>query len=131
MSDPVCHIPPVNQPANPTSHQIPGLPGPVTPPTSGSNAALLAAMNNYAQLLNALLTMVRKMSGQNVTINNTTVQGGSGTKASQWNETGRTTDKVKIYQNNDPKTGNFVEVDQINSLTMTDKNTGQTWRWSR
>jgi hypothetical protein len=59
-------------------------------------------------------------------------QNGSNSSAKgTWTEQSRVEDTVKIYQNNDPSTGNFVEVKQINSLTMANKDTGQTWKWSR
>jgi hypothetical protein len=48
-----------------------------------------------------------------------------------WVEQSRVEHKVKIYQNNDPSTGNFVEVNQINKLNMVNKDTKQTWTWNR
>ncbi len=72
MSDqgPVCHIPPKNEVGNPQPHDLPGLPGPVTPPMNASPAAMMAAMNDYARLLNMLLRLLQQMTQQTPVTNN-------------------------------------------------------------
>lgn len=124
MSAPVCHIPP----ANPTTTQpgpkpLPGIPQP-TPTLEG----LLATVQ-------ALKTVIERITNQNTLdngfSNGFTRKPDPNDRKVQWVEQARVTEKVKVYQNNDPSTGNFVEVERINKLTMADKNTGQTWVWDR
>ncbi len=128
MSDQgVCHIPPKNEVGNPQPHDLPGLPGPVTPPMNASPAAMMAAMNDYARLLNMLLRLLQHMTQQTPVTNNAV----SKQPSPQWTEQGRTTQKVRVFQGNDRTSPNYVDVEQINSLTMHDKNTKQTWKWTR
>ena len=49
----------------------------------------------------------------------------------QWVQQSQTTEKVKVYQNNDPTSDNWVEIERTTGLVMRDKNTGQTWVWRR
>lgn len=121
---PVCHIPPVSTPGNPQPTNLPGIPGPASPNDPVSMANLLNAMRL------ALLSMLNQLNSSTNNNSNGLNRKPEPTKA-QWNETNRVTSNVKIYQNNDPNTGNFVEVEQINQLTMTDKSTGNTWVWKR
>lgn len=124
MTAPVCHIPPVNPTtAQPGPKALPGIPQP-TPSIEG----LLATVQ-------AMKTIIERITNQNPLDNGTT--NGFQRKPErdnqklQWIEQARVTERVKVYQNNDPSTGNFVEVERINKLTMADKNTGQTWVWDR
>lgn len=118
MSAPVCHIPPedVNIP-QPTSPGLPGI------PVATDLASALRAINAIRQTLQIMNSQQNNDNG----FGRRPEQG----KKSQWSEESRVTSKVKIYQNNDPSTGNFVEVEQINKLVMADKNTGQKWTWNR
>lgn len=123
MSAPVCHIPPNTPPiTQPGPRAIGTIPDPG--PTIES---LLATVR-------ALKLAIEKMSGQARFDNGTD---GFGRKpdpnkgSSQWFERSRVEEKVKVYQNNDPSTGNYVEIERINRLVMADRNTGQTWTWSR
>lgn len=126
MSDgPVCHVPPVNIPANPQSHALPGIGAPAQP----NIASLVRAVND-------LQRVVRILSGQNQPISPSQTINGFKTKAdkpkeSRWSEAGRATEKVKVYQNNDPTSDNWVEVEQINELTMQDAVTKEQWKWRR
>lgn len=122
---PVCHIPPSSQPADPQPHSIPGLPGPVNPGSPSFN-------NDVANALNAILQMLKRMSGQQAQFQQQL--NGFKTKdpqKSQWVQQDMVTETVKVYQNNDPTSSNWVEVERTNALTMKDKNTGQTWVWKR
>lgn len=115
---PICHIPP----ENPVVPQ-PGVRALPSIPVATDLSSALRAINALRQTINIL----------------TQQQGGANNfslkrdpdKKPQWSEQARVVEKEKIYQNNDPTTGNFVEVERINSLTMADKITGQTWRWDR
>lgn len=135
---PVCHIPPTNTPANPQPHDMPGLPGPVSPPSPNGGqdlSGLYAAMRAYADMLNRMRQMLLALSNQvgpnnnNGFANNFTTK--KGDQSASWVEIAREEEEVKIYQNNDPNTGNYVTVKQINALTMGNKGTGQTWKWRR
>lgn len=119
---PVCHVPPedVNIP------QPPGSTLPPIPQATDLRSALAA--------IAALTQTIRIITNQ---IDNRGILNGFNRKPDpnqpkpQWVEKSRVEDTVKIYQNNDPSTGNFVEVKQINRLVMVDKNTGNGWTWDR
>ena len=46
-----------------------------------------------------------------------------------WKEVTRKTKVVRVFNESDPT--QFVDVEQINALTMKNKKTGETWVWSR
>ena len=122
MSDSVCHIPPASPIADPQAKDIPGLLG----PPDDLLSALMAIRN--------LQDIVRRLAGQKPAQNNTgtfsiRVQPGPG--KSDWEQSDIVQEKRKIYQNNDNTSQNWVEVNQINSLTMRNKKTGETWKWNR
>lgn len=129
MSDPICHIPPTTEIGQPQPKAIQAI-----PPAQPNIASLTATVN-------ALRMVVQQITGQNplnpnlqpntAGFNRVPDKSGGNNGKPQWSEQGRTTNKVKIFQDNDKNTGNFVEVEQINTLTMVDKNTGQTWKWTR
>lgn len=102
----VCHIPPTNQIKQPAPQNVPAI-----PPASPNLASLTATVNALRQ---AMIFILGQQSRQN---------------PQRWKETSRTTSKVKIYDPNDKTV--FVEIEQINSLTMTDGVTGETWGWHR
>lgn len=127
---PVCHIPPVNQPANPQPQNMPGIPGPVSPPTN-SNAASQAAFNAaIASLLNAMRMLLLQLANQQG-ITGQTNNATSKNQKGRWSESNRVTEKVRVFQNNDQTSPNWVDVEQINSLTMKDSVTGSQWTWNR
>lgn len=123
MVDPtVCHIPPEAPTTNPAPANLPGV-----PPAQPNIPSLVNTVN-------ALRQIIQVITGQQGTQGRPGIPGRNGQNTSakgSWNETHRTTEKVKIYQNNDPTTGNFIEVEQINSLVLTNKDTGQKWTWNR
>lgn len=126
-SAPICHIPPKNTSGNPQPKNLPGLPGPVSPPQTG-NAAQDAFNAAMAALLNYILALLREMANQNPGQTNNAVP--KQTKGT-WTETNRVTSKVRVFQNNDPTSPNWVDVEQINQLTMGNKKTGDQWTWNR
>ncbi len=117
---PICHIPPANPVVpQPGPQNLPSI------PVATDMASALAAIN-------ALRTTIKIITNQwTPNIGNNFNTKPDPNKKVQWSEQSRVVDTVRIYQNNDPSTGNFVEVEQINRLVMADKNTGQTWSWDR
>jgi len=123
---PVCHIPPANTPGNPQPHNLPGIPGPV----SGQGPSQAAINAEFAALLNALRQLLLQLANQQGTqgqINNATSKNQKG----RWTESGRVVQTVRVFQNNDQSSPNWVDVEQINSLTMHDNVTGSQWKWQR
>lgn len=122
---PVCHIPPASTPANPQPQNMPGIPGPVSPTARQDDFnAAVAALLNAMRLLLMQLTNQQGNKGQT---NNAKTKNEKG----RWRESNRVVEKVRVFQNNDPKSENWVDVEQINSLTMTDGVTGTQWTWKR
>lgn len=114
---PVCHIPPTSMPANPGPQTIPGVPAPAAP----NLQSLMQTVNQLRQIILVLL-------GQNGAQGPPGVQGPAGKPLGpqDFTQTKLTSTKTKIFQNNDPSTGNFVEVSTVQSLTMANK-AGATW----
>lgn len=121
MAAPVCHIPPENASIpQPGVRNLPGI------PIATDLRSLYAAVNAMRQTI-LIITNQQDTTGAN----NFSVKPDPNAKKQQWLEVSRVVEKVKVYQNNDPSTGNFVEIERINKLTMGDKNTGQQWTWDR
>ena len=125
MADgPVCLIPPVQPP--------PGRDAPLNIPAIPPAAPTIQSL---VQTVNTMRQVVHILAGQQGTQGRQGFQGTQGNTGNSakgtWNEVNRTTEKVKIYQNNDKTSENWVEVEQINSLTMNNKDTGQRWSWRR
>lgn len=119
MSAPVCHVPPENaRIPQPGVRNLPSIP-------------IATDMHSLYAAVNAMRQTIQIITDQQQTQINNFSRKPDPEKKTQWIEQARVVEKEKIYQNNDPSTGNFVEVERINSLTMADKNTGQTWRWDR
>lgn len=129
---PVCHIPPANTPANPTPHDIPGMPGSINPGSPTFNQDVANMMNAFRQMLLNLLGQLdalkqRRDDNNGVTNNFKTNQD----KTNNWEQVDEVKEKVKVYQNNDPTSSNWVEVERTNKLVMRDKSTGRTWIYNR
>lgn len=123
---PVCHIPPASTPGEPQPLNLPGIPGPATPDDPNSIVNLINALRlALLQLMDEFNRFNRNRGG---TI---TIRPDPNKKPAQWIEVGRQTEKVRVYQNNDKTSPNYVDVEQINQLTMQDKKTGAVWRWNR
>lgn len=127
MSDPVCHIPPQNQIGQPGPTNLPAIPP--SAPTLQSLHQTVSAMRQVILILTGQLAQgpqgARGAAGQ------AGRPGSNSSTKGTWTEQSRVEETVKIYQNNDPSTGNFVEVKQINTLTMNNKDTNQKWTWNR
>lgn len=137
MAAPVCPISRDQVIGQPNTSLIPTI------PLANDLASALTAINALRQAFMAM--------HQQITINNTFVypgkQGGSGSGPSQprkppppqppkpkkpnqslWTEKTRKTSQVRVEQDGNPN--NFVIIDQIDQLTMTDP-AGETWTWTR
>lgn len=119
---PVCHIPPVTTTDQPPPLAMPGVPSNAQP-----------NLQSLTSTVNTLLQIIRALLGQSGSPGLQGLQGAAGQAGKQPKPTDFTqksivTNKVKIYQNNDPTTGNFVEVEVVNSLIMSNKN-GETWTY--
>lgn len=121
MTDPVCHIAPVAPDPNKTGTLLPSVP--VARPD----------LNSLVNAVNAMRIVLNYLSGRqgpNRTsgpTNNATSKKDQG----RWIENARVVDTERVYQNNDPTSQNYVDVQRINSLTMKDTVTGEQWRWDR
>lgn len=118
----VCHIPGDVVTDQPGPQNLPGI-----PPPDATIAGLLATVD-------ALRRNMLIITGQQG------VQGPRGQAGPRSPNTGakgqwiedkgkRVMTKVKIYSKTDPT--QFVEIEQVNSITMTNKDTKQTWTWRR
>jgi hypothetical protein len=119
MTDPVCHIPPVT-----TINQ----PGPTALPT------VPVAQPNIASLtttVNTLRQLVIILAGQQGPAGAQGNAGRAGDTAGSWTQTSIVKGTVRIWQNNDPSTGNYVDVEQVNKLVMGNKSTKATWTYNR
>lgn len=115
---PVCHIPPVSQEATPQPKNIPGLMG---APTDLQSA--LSAIRNLQEI-------IKYITGGTTIINNIGGSSSIKTQPGSFTQQSVETQKVKIYQNNDPTSDNWIEIEQINGLTMVNK-IGETWKYNR
>lgn len=119
---PVCHIPPANTQGDPSPSSIPGIPGPANPHDPIAMANLVNALR---LTLLSLLNQLNK--GNNTGTTSTTVKPQPN---ATWKEQSRVTSTVRVFQNNDKSSQNWVDVEQINQLTMVNGQ-GQTWKWNR
>lgn len=117
---PICHIPPqkltvVHPPVN-----LPSIPPAV------------ATLQSLVQTVNAMRQVVIFVSGQQGPAGPAGAPGNSAkSKPARWTESNRTETTVRVFQNNDENSSNWVDVKQINSLTMQDGITGESWQWNR
>lgn len=116
MSDaPVCHLPSPTVATTPDPKPLPSIP--IAQPNL---ASLTATVNAMRQVL-MIYTGQRGQQGAQ----------GKAAPSGSWAQSDIKTSKVKIYQNNDPSTGVFVEVERVDSLTMKNNATQQTWKFNR
>ena len=118
---PVCHLPSPTVATTPDPKSLPSI-----PPAQPNLASLTATVN-------ALRQVIMVYTGQMGQAGRQGQQGAAGkdAPAGSWTQTNIQTSKVKIYQNNDPSTGNYVEVERVDGLTMGNKITNQTWQFNR
>jgi hypothetical protein len=119
---PVCHIPPTNSQGSQLPADLPGIP----PAAQQTLASLQHTVNQLRQIIIVLTGQngARGPAGQNGA--NAPTPGASQTSFTQKNVSYTTT---KIFQNNDPTTGNFVEIQTVQNLVMTNKQ-GATWTYN-
>lgn len=113
---PVCHLPSPTVATSPNPQALPAI-----PPASPNIASLTATVN-------ALRQSIIILAGLNGSPGPAGAPGSPGRQApaGSWTQSDIQTSKTKIYQNDDPSTGNFVEVQRIDSLTFSNKTTKQT-----
>lgn len=119
---PVCHIPANTTAQTPGAKNIPGLPAPAAP----NLASLTSTVNSLRDIINVLMgpSIVN-----NVVVNNNNGSGAQ-VKPGDFSQKSISYAKVKIYQNNDPSTGNYVEVNVVDGLTM-GNSSGGSWKYTR
>jgi|SRR5579859_1911985 len=115
---PVCHIPPQTTAEQPNPQALPAI------PVAAPNVASLTATVNALRQAVIILAGLNGRPGP-------AGKSGKDAPAGSWTQSDIQTENVKIYQNNDPNTGNFVEVQRINSLTFNNKTTKQTIVFNR
>lgn len=125
MAAPVCRIAPAS---TPISSQPPPVTVPSIPPIDGSMGSIIAALNAMKIAIEGLYGLqgiVRAPAANK----SPSPSKPSPKKTGRFNETKRTSAKVKVTNPDDDS--QYVMVDQINSLTFTDSVTGETWQWNR
>lgn len=119
---PVCHIPPKNNTAQPAPADLPGIP----PAAQASLASLQHTVNQLRQIIIVLTGQQGARGPAGLNGANAQPPQASQTSFTQKNVSYTTT---KIFQNNDPTTGNFVEVQTVANLVMSNKQ-GATWTYN-
>lgn len=121
VSAPVCHIPPVVEHTQPEPKSLPSIP--VAQPN----------LQSLAHTINVIRQVIHMTTGRQGTQGPQGAPGASAKKAppARWQESGRTSTTVRVFQNNDKTSSNWVDIEQINTLTMGDKVTGESWQWKR
>lgn len=123
MTDPVCHIPPETVVDQPQPQNLPAI-----PPAQPNVQSLAQTVNAMRQTI-MILTGRQGVQGPQGVPGKPGQSGNAQSKKAQWTEASRQTEQVKIYNPNDNT--QFIEVERINSLTMKDSATNQTWTWRR
>jgi len=130
---PVCHVSPPMQGAAPVYPPMPYIP-PITAPTPGPNGQI-----DWSGLINAMLAMkaaLEQLMRQRAPFWSLTVsQPGPGPSSKQQGDFGnfvvasQVTKTDRVYNPDDKS--QYIDVERVAALTLTDKSTGQTWNWSR
>jgi hypothetical protein len=105
---------------------------PPLPPLPIANSGnLVDTVNAIRQVVQQLGSPATTPKGNNHSGTNSGQSGNkqSKQKTSRWVEQSRQTGKVRVYNPDDHE--QYVDVEQINQLTMRDQITGATWVWSR
>lgn len=123
---PVCHLPPPNVA---TPHDPVAMPNiPAAQPTIASLTATVNALRQAFLFYSGQRGPpgARGAAGQN------SLGGSPAAPSGSWSQKSISVSKVKIFQNNDPTSGNFVEVERIDKLVMSNSSSPkQTWTWER
>lgn len=115
---PVCHLPSPTVATSPNPQALPAI-----APAQPNIASLTATVNALRQAI-IILAGLNGAPGP-------AGSSGKSQPAGSWKQSDIQTENVKIYQNNDPSTGVFVEVQRINSLTFSNNTTKQTIKFQR
>ena len=118
---PICHIPP-----NVATNQPPPVPLPSIPPAQPNLASLTATVNAMRQVL---LFLVGQLGAQGP--QGTPGAAGKPAPAGSWTQQEVVTQVVRIFQDNDPSSPNYVDVERVNKLVMGNNTTKQTWVFNR
>jgi|SRR6185312_6962614 len=118
MVDPtVCHIPPVTPKNQPQPVNIPSI-----PPAQPDLQSLVHTVNTMRQVLQTITNQI-------TTVNNTGGTISSPSAPGSFTESKRVTETVRVFQNGDKTSENWVDVEQTNQLIM--KAGKQTWTYNR
>lgn len=122
---PVCHIPPKTTTFAKTPVPIPAIP----PPAQPTLASLVATVNTLRQII-MITTGQNGTNGQN---GQNGGNGGAGGVASppggSFQQTSVTNQTVRVFQNNDPTSDNWVDVQYVSQLVMGNNATRSTWTY--
>lgn len=116
---PVCHIPSQVTSGFQQPSDLPGIP----PAAQATLASLQGTVNQLRQII---IVLTGQSGAQGPPGLNGSTPSASAASFTQKNVSYTTT---KIYQNNDPSTGNFVEVQTVANLVMSNKS-GATWTYN-
>lgn len=125
---PVCHIPPETT--------VTDQPGPQTLPSIPVAQPNIQSLQNTINRMREVLNYITGRQGPRGAMGEPGRPGQPGkpaekSKPARWAETARQKTTVRIYQNNDKTSQNWVDVERITGLTMTDSVTGEKWSWDR
>lgn len=117
---PVCHIPPANPSTpQPSPKDIPAIP----PPAQATLQSLQSTVNQLRQIIIQLTGQQGPPGAPGANAKSTPP--GSFVQAKIVTKT------VRIFQNNDPTSQNWVDVERVNSLVMNNNSTKATWTYTR
>lgn len=114
---PVCHIPPVNPATQqPGPKDIPAIP----PPAQATLQSLQHTVNQLRQII-IQLTGQQGPPGQNA----------KSPPPGSFVQSKIVTKTVRIFQNNDPTSENWIDVERVNSLVLNNNSTKAIWTYTR
>lgn len=114
---PVCHIPPKTVAVVKNPVPIPAVP----PPAKATLASLQYTVNQLREIIN-IITGQQGNNGSSGSISSPA--GGSFTQTSVQYKS------VRVYQNNDVNSPNFVDVQYVSKLVMGNNSTKSTWTYN-
>lgn len=117
---PICIIQPTISKEQPAPVKWPSI------PTATDLPSTLNAINSIAAWIRAAQQILDQLAQQGGLAGFSTK---GGAQQGRWNQLSRQTQQVKITNPQDPT--QYVVIDRINSLTMQDNRTGETWVWNR
>jgi hypothetical protein len=118
---PVCHIAPVTTITPKVPVDIPAAP----PPAQATLASLQQTVNTLREII-IITTGQQGWNGQ------PGANGSPGQPApgGSFKQTSVTMQTQRVYQNNDPSTGNYVDVQYVSQLVMGNNSTKSTWTYN-